>query len=117
MQQQVDGSWFLEVPLTHGHHQYLFLVDDTPTLDPNASGVARNERNERISLVAVSLIMKTESPLISEKTKTVMHFISPNLIIPWSMASRPRGLAGGLLLTACNRQVQAPPRPRPRSES
>jgi len=54
MQQQVDGSWFLEVPLTHGHHQYLFLVDDTPTLDPNASGVARNERNERISLVAVS---------------------------------------------------------------
>jgi 1,4-alpha-glucan branching enzyme len=54
MQRQVDGSWFLEVPLTHGHHQYLFLVDDTPTLDPNASGIARNERNERVSLVAVS---------------------------------------------------------------
>lgn len=54
MQRQMDGSWFLEAPLTHGHHQYLFLVDGAPTLDPNASGIARNERNERVSLIAVS---------------------------------------------------------------
>jgi len=54
MQHQVDGSWFLEVPLTHGHHQYLFLVDGAPRLDPNASGVTRNDRNERVSLIAVS---------------------------------------------------------------
>jgi len=54
MQRQVDGSWFIEVPLTHGHHQYLFFVDGTTTLDPNGSGIARNDRNERVSLIAVS---------------------------------------------------------------
>jgi 1,4-alpha-glucan branching enzyme len=54
MQRQVDSSWFLEVPLTHGHHQSLFLVDSTPTLDPNVSGVTRNDRNERVSLIAFS---------------------------------------------------------------
>ena len=54
MQRQVDGSWFLEVPLTHGHHQYLFVVDGTPKLDPKASGIARNDRNEPVSLIAVS---------------------------------------------------------------
>jgi hypothetical protein len=40
--------------LTHGHHQYLFLVDGQPVLDPKASGIARNDRNERVSLIAVS---------------------------------------------------------------
>jgi 1,4-alpha-glucan branching enzyme len=54
MQRQVDGSWFVEVLLTHGHHQYLFLVDGTPTLDPNGSGITRNDRNERVSLIAIS---------------------------------------------------------------
>ena len=54
MQRQVDGSWFLEVPLTHGHHQYLFIVDGEPQLDPKASGITRNDRNERVSLIAVS---------------------------------------------------------------
>jgi hypothetical protein len=54
MQRQVDGSWFLEVPLTHGHHQYLFLVDGAPKLDPNGSGITRNDHNERVSLIAVS---------------------------------------------------------------
>jgi len=42
------------VQLTHGHHQYLFLVDDEPILDPKGTGIARNERNERVSLMAVS---------------------------------------------------------------
>ena len=54
MQRQVDGSWFLEVSLTHGHHQYQFLVDGTPTIDPDGSGITRNDRNERVSLIAIS---------------------------------------------------------------
>jgi len=54
MQRQVDGFWFLELPLAHGHHQYLFMVDGEPQLDPKASGIARNYRNERVSLIPVS---------------------------------------------------------------
>ena len=54
MRQQVDGWWFLQVPLTHGHHQYRFLVDGKSMLDPRAAGIAHNERNEEVSLVAVS---------------------------------------------------------------
>jgi 1,4-alpha-glucan branching enzyme len=54
MKRRVDGWWFLQVPLTHGHHQYRFLVDGKPVLDPHGAGVARNERNEEVSLVAVS---------------------------------------------------------------
>jgi membrane fusion protein (multidrug efflux system) len=56
--------------------------------------------------------MKTESPLISEKTKTVMQLRnskSHNHFGQWRAALV--ALAGGLLLTACNRQVPAPPRP------
>lgn len=54
MQQQADGSWHLQIPLNHGHHHYAFLVDGKPMLDPRAMGVARNEKNERVSLIAVS---------------------------------------------------------------
>ena len=54
MKRQVDGSWFLQVQLAHGHHRYRFLVDGQPMLDPRATGVDRNERNERVSLIAVS---------------------------------------------------------------
>ncbi|HWQ91692.1 MAG TPA: isoamylase early set domain-containing protein [Clostridia bacterium] len=54
MKRQLDGSWSARVDLSHGHHQYLFLVDGQPTLDPNACGVARNEINERVSLKSVS---------------------------------------------------------------
>ncbi len=54
MERQMDGWWFLEVPLTHGHHQYQFLVDGQPTLDPRATGVGRNDRNQLVSLIAVS---------------------------------------------------------------
>ncbi len=49
-----DGSWFIEVPMTHGHHLYVYLVDGHWTLDPQAQGIARNARNERVSMVAVS---------------------------------------------------------------
>jgi len=54
MERRVDGWWFRQVPLPHGHHRYRFLVDGKPVLDPQATGVARNERNEEVSLVAVS---------------------------------------------------------------
>ena len=54
MRRQVDGCWFLQVMVTHGHHQYLFLVDGQPMLDPRAVGMARNELHEEVSLVAVS---------------------------------------------------------------
>ena len=54
MQKQLDGWWFLPVPLTHGHHQYLFVVDGTPTLDRHATGTTRNHRYEKVSLIAVS---------------------------------------------------------------
>lgn len=54
MERRLDGWWFLQVPLTHGHHQYRFLVDGKRMLDPHATGIARNERNEEVSLVAVS---------------------------------------------------------------
>jgi len=54
MRRQVDGSWFLQVHLPHGHHRYLFLVDGKPVLDPRGMGIARNDLNERVSLIAVS---------------------------------------------------------------
>ena len=54
MKRMPDGVWRAEIPLSHGHHHYLFLVDGKPTLDPRAQGVARNEKNEKVSLVAVS---------------------------------------------------------------
>src|SRR5665213_3154408 len=54
MQHQPDGSWFLEVPLPHGHHAYLFLVDGKSRPDARAMGAIRNDRYGLISLIAVS---------------------------------------------------------------
>ena len=54
MKQMPDGAWRVEVPLSHGHHHYLFVVDGKLVLDPHAQGIARNEKNEKVSLVAVS---------------------------------------------------------------
>lgn len=54
MSRQVDGSWFAQVPLCHGHHRYLFIVDGKPRLDPTATGVTHNEADEAVSLMAVS---------------------------------------------------------------
>jgi 1,4-alpha-glucan branching enzyme len=54
MKRLLDGWWFARLELCHGHHLYRFLVDGKPELDPNASGIARDENNERASLVAVS---------------------------------------------------------------
>ena len=49
-----DGAWRAEVSLNHGHHHYLFFVDGKPVLDPKAQGIARNEKGEKVSLLAVS---------------------------------------------------------------
>lgn len=54
MRRQPDGSWTAQVQLAHGHHRYLFLVDGEPVLDPKAYGIARNDKNEPVSLIAVS---------------------------------------------------------------
>lgn len=54
MSRRPDGKWFASVPLHHGHHRYVFLVDGRWELDPSAQGIARNERNERVSLISVS---------------------------------------------------------------
>jgi len=54
MRRQPDGWWFIQVPLTHGHHQYLFLVDGKPELDPHAAGTASIEAFGKASVMAVS---------------------------------------------------------------
>ncbi len=54
MRQMPDRSWLLSLDLKHGHHRYAFLVDGVLTLDPHAQGVTRNDKGERVSLVAIS---------------------------------------------------------------
>jgi len=54
MQRRVDGWWFLQIDLTHGHHQYRFNIDGVRQLDPRAVGTSRNQRNERVSVVSIS---------------------------------------------------------------
>jgi 1,4-alpha-glucan branching enzyme len=54
MQRRIDGWWFLQVLLSHGHHQYRFLVDGEAALDPKATGTGHDERGEEVSIVAVS---------------------------------------------------------------
>jgi 1,4-alpha-glucan branching enzyme len=54
MIKQPDGSWSTQVDLSHGHHRYVYYADGEPLLDPKAQGVARNEKNERVSIIAVS---------------------------------------------------------------
>ncbi len=54
MKRSPDGGWHAQVPLSHGHHHYMFLVDGKMTMDPRAQGVVRNEKNEKVSLIAIS---------------------------------------------------------------
>ena len=54
MKRQPDGAWRLEIPLSHGHHHYLFVVDGRTMLDPRAQGIARNIQDQKVSLIAVS---------------------------------------------------------------
>ncbi len=54
MERRPDGWWFIQVPLTHGHHQYLFLVDGEPAVDPHATGTVRVDSFGKASVIAVS---------------------------------------------------------------
>ncbi|HLX71122.1 MAG TPA: glycogen-binding domain-containing protein [Verrucomicrobiae bacterium] len=54
MERRADGWWYAQITLCHGHHQYRFIVDGKPTLDPTASGVGHDEHGGEVSLVAVS---------------------------------------------------------------
>jgi 1,4-alpha-glucan branching enzyme len=54
MKRQPDGAWLIQVPLHHGHHHYQFLIDGKHALDPRAQGIARNEQDQKVSLIAVS---------------------------------------------------------------
>jgi 1,4-alpha-glucan branching enzyme len=54
MKRRPDGGWAAQIQLLQGHHHYQFLVDGKPVLDPKAQGIARNEKNEKVSLIAVS---------------------------------------------------------------
>jgi len=53
MHRSVDGWWLARVQLCHGRHQYRFLVDGQPMLDPHATSIVRDYQGERASLVAV----------------------------------------------------------------
>jgi 1,4-alpha-glucan branching enzyme len=54
MKRQPDGSWHAQIHLSHGHHHYQFLVDGKAMLDPRAQGVARNEQDQKVSVISVS---------------------------------------------------------------
>ena len=54
MIRQPDGRWMAALELRHGYHRYLFLVDGTRMLDPNATGKVLDDHNEPASLLAVS---------------------------------------------------------------
>jgi len=54
MRRMPDGRWIASLELHHGYHQYLFVVDGEHQLDHKANGIARNDQNERVSLIAVS---------------------------------------------------------------
>jgi 1,4-alpha-glucan branching enzyme len=54
MKRLPDGGWHTQVPLSHGHHRYLFYIDGNRRLDPRAQGITRTDENERVSIVAIS---------------------------------------------------------------
>jgi 1,4-alpha-glucan branching enzyme len=54
MKRQPDGAWRLDVPLAHGHHHYMYVVDGKAILDPRAQGTSRDHRGEKVSLISVS---------------------------------------------------------------
>ena len=54
MVRQPDGRWMASLELSHGYHEYVFLVDGSRVLDPNATGKAKDLHNEPVSLLAVS---------------------------------------------------------------
>jgi 1,4-alpha-glucan branching enzyme len=53
MRRQLDGTWFLEVEMARGDHQYVLLADGKVTLDPGAPGTVLSEHNGRVSFLCV----------------------------------------------------------------
>ena len=53
LQRLPDGWWHGEARLDAGAHEYRFLVDGRPELDPHAPGLARNQHNELVSVLMV----------------------------------------------------------------
>jgi 1,4-alpha-glucan branching enzyme len=53
MERQLDGCWLIHLSLPEGHHHYQFLVDGEAVLDPEAMCVYSQERNEKVSLLAL----------------------------------------------------------------
>lgn len=54
LQKGSDGVWTGRVDLRHGHHRYAFEVDGSFVLDPTAMGITRDDKGDRVSLIAVS---------------------------------------------------------------
>ena len=54
MKRLPDGGWYLQIPLTHGTHHYLFLIDSEPTLDPRAQGTVKTPEGGKVSMIAIS---------------------------------------------------------------
>ena len=51
---QPDGQWMASLELSHGYHEYAFLVDGKRVLDPDAAGKTKDRYNQPVSLIAVS---------------------------------------------------------------
>ncbi len=54
MIRQPDGRWMASLELSHGYHEYAFLVDGKRVLDPDAAGRTKDSHNEPVSLRPVS---------------------------------------------------------------
>ncbi len=54
MRRQADGAWVIQVLLPQGYQRYVFLVDGSPSLDPNAYGTTQDDFGQRVSLLPVS---------------------------------------------------------------
>ncbi|HAV61194.1 MAG TPA: glycoside hydrolase family 13 [Verrucomicrobiales bacterium] len=54
MKKMPGGAWAIGIKLRHGHHRYAFMTDGHLTLDPRAMGITKDDRDRRVSLMAVS---------------------------------------------------------------
>lgn len=54
MRPRHNGWWSIQVPLTQGHHHYLFLVDGKAVADPRASAAIQVTHNQKVSTLAVN---------------------------------------------------------------
>ncbi len=53
MQRAVDGYWHAKLELKRGRHEYRFLVDGVPTLDPRSFGTITHFDGTKSSLLEV----------------------------------------------------------------